>query len=74
MAAHDTVDPSLPDLPEFDRGRGGCKNEAVDDVDAAVDHRKSTAADFKVDLPRQIGHPSPRTGIQLARSVGEPCG
>jgi hypothetical protein len=62
MATYDTVHPSLPNLPDFDRGRGGSKNEAVDDVNAAVDHRKSTAANFKVDPPRQIGHPGPRAG------------
>src|SRR3984893_9096131 len=74
MAAYDTVDPSLPDLPEFDRARGRCKNEVVDDVDAAVDHRKSTVADFKDNPTRHIGHTIPRTGMQLARSGGEPSG
>src|ERR1700730_18661009 len=74
MAAHDTDDLGLSDLPEFDCGRGGCKNEAVDHVDPAVDHGKSTATDFNVDPPRQIGHPSPRVVIKLARSIGEQCG
>src|SRR6516164_9592041 len=39
-----------------------------------MDYREPTAADFNVDPPRQIGHPSPRIGIQLARCQGEPCG
>src|SRR5215469_2606393 len=74
MAAHDTVDPSLSDLPKFDCGRGGCKNEAVDHVDPAVDHGKSTATEFNVNTPWQIGHPRPRVVIKLARSIGKPCG
>src|ERR1700730_15344950 len=74
MAAYDTVDPSLSDLFEFDCGRGGCKNEAVDHVDAAGENGKSTPTDFNVDPPRQICHPRPRVVIKLARSIGKPCG
>jgi len=74
VAADDAVYSRLPDLLQFDRGRRGPKNEAVGDVDATMDYCESIAADFNVDPPRQIGHPSPRISVQLARCVGEPCG
>src|SRR6516225_6883570 len=74
VAGNDAVKRGLPDLLEFNRCNSGRKNEAIHDVDAPMDHCKSIASDFNVDSLRQIGHPGPRIGVQLARCVGKPCG
>src|SRR5262249_38860853 len=58
VTGNDTVNPCLPDLLKLDCSRAGRKDEAVDDIDAAMHHGKPMAGDFKVKAPRQVGHPS----------------
>ena len=61
-------------LAVLDEGGGGGEDEAVDEVDAAVDHGQTLAGDAEIDAGRQRGEPTAGIVADLAIRVGEPGG